>query len=195
MKEKGFTLVELLVALTIFGMLAAAGVALLSFSVTAQAASGEKLSAIASVRRVSTVMTSDLAQALPRLARNEAGDRQPAFTGADGGSGELLMTFVRGGWSNLDANPRSTLQKVEYRLAEGRLERRAYPMVDGSAPGEPALLADDVESLTLRYRSDEDWRERWDPQRPELMPLAVEMTITRRGQAPLRHVFLVGGAA
>ena len=194
MRERGFTLVELLVALTIFGMLAAAGVALLSFSVTAQAASGEKLDAIASVRRVSAVLTSDLAQALPRIARNEAGDRQPAFTGNDG-SDELLMGFVRGGWSNLDDQPRSTLQKIEYRLVEGRLERRAFPMVDGAAPAEPAVLADNVESLALRYRTDEDWRERWDPQKPELMPLAVELVITRRGEAPLRQVFLVGGAS
>lgn len=194
MRERGFTLVELLVALTIFGMLAAAGVALLSFSVTAQAASGEKLAAIASVRRVSAVLTSDLAQALPRIARDESGERQPAFIGNDG-SDELLMGFVRGGWSNLDEQPRSTLQKIEYRLIDGRLERRAFPMVDGTTPDDPAVLVEQVESLALRYRADEEWRERWDPLKPELMPHAVEMVVTRRGEAPLRHVLLVGGAS
>jgi general secretion pathway protein J len=39
-RANGFTLVELLVALTIFAMLAAAGVGLLSFSVQAQEVAG-----------------------------------------------------------------------------------------------------------------------------------------------------------
>ena len=176
-------------------MLAAAGVALLSFSVTAQAASGERLSAIASIRRVSAVMTSDLAQAVPRLARNDRGDRQPAFTGNSGDSGQLLLGFVRGGWSNLDDEPRSTLQKIEYRLVEGRLERHAFPMVDGSAPGAPAVLVEDVEALTLRYRDREDWRDRWDPLKPDQMPRAIELVVKRRGVPELRQLFLIGGAS
>ena len=41
--EHGFTLVEVMIALMIFGMLAAAGVAILTFSVRAQTATGKRL--------------------------------------------------------------------------------------------------------------------------------------------------------
>lgn len=189
--ENGFTLVELMVALLIFGMIAAAGVSLLSFSVTAQAAASERLGEMAVLRRVSSLMTADLAQATPRITRDERGDAQPAFTGNDA-SGEPLLAFVRGGWSNLDGAPRASLQKVDYRLVEGRLERRAWPMLDGSAPGPAAVLLDDIVSLDLRYRGKDGWRDRWDSARPDAMPRAVELVVRRAGEPEMRHLFLVG---
>jgi general secretion pathway protein J len=65
-RNDGFTLVELLVALTIFAMLAATGVTLLSFSVRTQEAAGERLDRLAEIRRAGALLTSDLAQAAPR---------------------------------------------------------------------------------------------------------------------------------
>jgi general secretion pathway protein J len=53
-KEAGFTLVELMVSLMIFGMLSAAGVALLSFSVRAQEAAESRLGDLAQLRRATT---------------------------------------------------------------------------------------------------------------------------------------------
>ncbi|HYZ47905.1 MAG TPA: type II secretion system protein, partial [Sphingomonas sp.] len=85
MNRNGFTLVELLVALLIFGMLAAAGVGLLRFSVDAQAATKTRLDALAGERRVESLVAADAAQAVPRVTRNEAGDPVQAFDGGPGG--------------------------------------------------------------------------------------------------------------
>jgi len=191
--EQGFTLIELLVSLLIFGMLAAAGVALLSFSVNAQAAASQRLGELATLRRISSLMTADLAQAVPRLTRNEAGDFTPAFIGNPGQSDdEPLVVFVRGGWSNLDGDARASLQKVEYRLIDGRLERLAYPMLDGAEPDAPAVLFDHVDRVEMRYRSEQGWRDRWDSEMPGEMPRAVEMKIQQKGQPELLQLFLVG---
>ena len=92
MNQRGFTLVEMLVALLIFGMIAAAGVGLLRFSVDAQAATRTRLDALASERRVETLIASDAAQAVPRVTRNEAGDPVQAFEGDASG-----FTLVRSG--------------------------------------------------------------------------------------------------
>ena len=51
--EAGFTLIEVMIALMIFGMIAAAGVALLAFSVRAQGASGAALDDIGAINRLS----------------------------------------------------------------------------------------------------------------------------------------------
>jgi general secretion pathway protein J len=194
--EHGFTLVELMVALLIFGMIAAAGVSLLGFSVTAQAAASERLGEMASLRRMASLMTNDLAQAVPRQTRNEAGDPTPAFigTGTGGAAGEPLLVLVRGGWSNLDRAPRASLQKVEYRLTDGRLERRSWPMLDGAAAGEPAVLMTEVESVTARYRSEGEWRDLWDATRPGAMPSAVELRLRQRDRPEIVQLFLVGTA-
>lgn len=194
--QQGFTLVELLVALFIFGLLSAAAVALLSFSVRAQDLATERLDEIGQFRRFSAIATSDLAQAAPRLSRGEDGLVQPAFVGGTGQAEPVSLTFVRRGWENLDGSSRSSLQKVQYRLRENRLERVAFRHVDGAPPMEPVTLVDGVRSLRLRYRDARgEWRERWDPARPADMPRAVEMIMELDRPGAIRQLFLVGAAA
>lgn len=193
--EAGFTLVEMMVSLLIFGLLAAAGVGLLGFSVRAQGASAERLGEVAAVERVRALLTADLAQAAPRVTRNDRGDRVPAFAGGTGAPGEPALVFVRRGWSNADGAPRASLQKVEYRLDGDRLERRAYAMLDGAAAGPPAVIASGVKSLRLRYRSGADWHDRWDPTKPDQLPQLVEMTVDVPRFGEVRQLFLAGTGA
>jgi general secretion pathway protein J len=188
----GFTLVELLVSLLIFAMLSAAGIALLSFSLRAQESAGARLEGIGALRRTGALMAGDLAQAAPRLHRDESGRLQPAFFGSTGESG-VALSFVRRGWENTEAAPRSSLQKVEYGLVGDRLVRRAYPMVDGAAPYPSVALLDHVESLRFRYRDQRgEWRDRWDPTNALLLPRAVEMVIAVTGSGTTRQLFLAG---
>ena len=190
--EGGFTLVELLVSLLIFAMLSAAGVALLSFSVRAQESSGARLDSVGALRRTGALMAGDLAQAAPRLQRDQAGRMHPAFFGSTGETAPALA-FVRRGWENVDEAPRASLQKIEYGLVDGRLLRRAYPMVDGAAPFPPVALLDHVESVRFRYRDQKgEWRDRWDPTNPSLLPRAVEMVIAVSGSGTTRQLFLAG---
>lgn len=192
-RQSGFTLVELLVSLFIFGMLSAAGVALLSFSVRAQEAADARLDDLADFRRAGALLTGDLAQAAPRLARDPAGRARPAFEGSSGEQGGVALAFVRRGWENLDETPRASLQRVEYRLAEGRLERRVYPRLDGAAPLPPTTVAEGVRRIRLRYRDGEgNWRERWDPTKATELPRAVELVIDAEGSGTTRQLFQTG---
>jgi len=186
--RNGFTLVELLVALLVFGLISAAATALLAFGVEARARSGERLDAVAATVRTRALLTADLAQAAPRPYRRSDRSPAPAFGGEDG----ALLALVRRGWANEDGRPRASLQRVEYRLVDGRLERVAYPHVDGAAPGPAAVLLTGVRSVRLRYRDRGEWRERWDPARPDALPQAVEAVIAIEGAPELRQLFLVG---
>jgi general secretion pathway protein J len=191
--ELGFTLVELLVSLLIFGMLAAAGVALLSFSVRAQEVAEGRLDDLAALRRAGALLAGDLAQAAPRAFRDEAGAVRPAFDGGTGEGGGAALAFVRRGWENVDDSPRPSLQKVEYRLVGGRLERRSYPLVDGAAPQADAAILDGVRRLRLRYRDKQGaWRDRWDPTRITELPRAVELVMDVDGAGTTRQLFLAG---
>ncbi|SNS04537.1 type II secretion system protein J (GspJ) [Sphingomonas laterariae] len=190
--EHGFTLVELMISLLIFGMLAAAGVGLLGFSVRAQEAAQERLDEVAAIRRVGAILTSDLAQAAPRLVRDQDGIRQVAFIGDGGAADAIALNFVRRGWSNGAMAARASLQRVEYRLAGDRLERRTWPMLDGAAPAKPAIVMRGVEAMTVRYRRKGEWRDRWDSVRPEAMPDAVEMVLDVAGIGAVRMLFLTG---
>ena len=71
-----------------------------------QAASGAKLDDLAALQRTLSIMSADLAQATARPVRDERGTVLPAFVG-ENGAGQPILRLVRGGWTNLDAQPRA----------------------------------------------------------------------------------------
>lgn len=190
--QAGFTLVEVMIALLIFSMLAVAGVAILSFSVRAGAATGARLDDTAALNRTLSVLSADLAQAVDRPTRDEAGTARPAFVGEAGASAAPMLQLVRGGWSNIDAAPRPGLQKVGYRVEREALERVAYPQLDGAAPLAPAVLMTGIRDARLRYRIAGAWSDRWDGTAGAALPQALELTLVRTDGTAWRRLFLVG---
>lgn len=190
--EHGFTLVEMLIALSIFGMLAAAGVALLSVSARTHETADRLLAELGEVRRTGALLSADLGHAVPRVRRDADGRPQTAFAGA-AGEGAMLLAFVRSG---RNAGDGGTLQRVGYRLRGGVLERLAWRHVDGGGEPVAAALLDGVTTLRLRYRDDEgEWRERWDPTDAGKLPVAVELITVSETHGSLRQLFLVGTGA
>jgi general secretion pathway protein J len=189
--KNGFTLVEMLIALVIFGMITAAGVTLLTLTVRTQEASDRLLDSLGTLRRTGALLNADLAQAAPRIHRNGDGQPVQAFIGGNGGEA-LLMAFVRRGWEDENAF-RSSLQRVEYRIREGRLERWRYDAVDGAGHAVAMPLLEGVRRVQLRYRDrDGNWRDRWDPTDAARLPTAVELVSDSEGQGQVRQLFLVG---
>ncbi len=189
MKRNGFTLVEMMIALAIFGMLTAAGVVLLSVVARTQTISDRLLGEVGEIRRAGALLTADLALATPRTYRDDLGWAHLAFSGG-AGEGPLMLAFVRASWDDGDgAEPR----RVGYRLAEGRLERLSFDHVDGSAAGRAITLLDEVSAVRLRYRDREgEWHTRWDPSDPRRLPVAVELITDSAAHGLIRQLFLVG---
>jgi general secretion pathway protein J len=189
--RNGFTLVEMLIALTIFGMLTAAGVALLTLTVRTQETSARILDELGEIRRLGALLTADLGQAVPRIRRDGDGRPRPALLGGSGETGPLLA-LVRSA-SDEEEGVGNALRRVEYRLAGGRLERLAFAQVDGEAVAVAMPLLEDVRSVRLRYRDrDGEWRTSWDPTDPAQLPRAVEIITHTDRQGMVRQVFAVG---
>lgn len=181
-----------MISLLIFGLLAAAGVALLSFSVRAQRATGARLETVSAANRTTAILTADLAQAVVRTTRDGDGQTLPAFTGEPGTNGALLFGFVRGGWSNLDGAPRASVQRVVYQVADGALLRIAYPMLDGATPLPPTVLLDHLQRVGVRYRVRGAWSDRWVGSARNPLPDAIELRLVRDSGVETRQLFLVG---
>ena len=187
--ENGFTLIELLVSVAIFAMIAVAGVSILSSSVRGQDIVQGRLSSIADSRRVAALLASDLGQIVARPTRGISGQVEPAFGGGDG---KVLITYVRSGKSNPDELNRSGLERVTWRLSGDRLERTVRAQLDGGGDGETAVMIRSLDSAGVRFRSAAGWSKDWRPAKPDDLPRAVELTVQRPGEAPLSIMTLAG---
>lgn len=182
--QRGFTLVEVLVATTIFAIIMAIAFQSIRGASRQRDAVAQTQERFHEVQRAVQTITRDLAQIQPRPVRDIIGDdRLPALTTAGDGEGIEMTT---GGWSNPAALKRSVLQRVGYQIDDNRLFRSRWPVLDrtqGSLPVRRELL-DGIIAMQMRFfDSSGDDHEDWPPLGGDprsalsLRPKAVEFTL------------------
>ena len=193
MNRAGFTLVEVLVSLLIFGLIAAAGASVLSLSIDNRYAVAAASERTAGLQRMRGLLRADLGQAASRRTRGLTGrpDGQ-AMLGA-AAPGDPVLVLTRAGWSNPSEATRPSLQRVEYHLIDGQLERRVSRHLDGARPGPPQILVDGVSDLTVTFLRDGTEAPAFISTLDRPLPDAVRLTMTLEGYGLVEQLFLVGG--
>lgn len=160
-RPTGFTLLELLIALSVFAVIAALAYGGLGTVLQGEAELARQSEQLAGLQRAFLLMGQDIEQYIPRPIRNEFGDTRAALQG-----GALALEFTRAGWPNPLGQQRSSLQRVAYALEQGALYRIYWNVLDraqDSAPQRAALL-DGVEAFSLRYLDNTlAWHDQWPP--------------------------------
>ncbi|MEM9530617.1 MAG: type II secretion system minor pseudopilin GspJ [Pseudomonadota bacterium] len=158
--QRGFTLLELTVALAIFASLAAIAYAGLSGTLRAREALDEDSDQRATVQRAVQLMTRDLRYPIERSVRDRYGDREPALIGT-----RRSLTLTRSGWANPSRRSRSQLQRVQYNLDRDGLARLSWPNLDRSPGSEPRVdrLLSDLSEFSFAYFHADQWLDVWPP--------------------------------
>jgi general secretion pathway protein J len=148
---RGFTLVEVLIALAITAFVSTIAYTSLSTVITGMERTRDNAERNYAVNRAWMIITRDLRQFSNRPIRDEFGDREPALQG--GPVARFPLSLTRGGWHNPNGRLRSNLQRVNYRLEDNALWRDSYAVLDRTGDTEPASvrLLDDVEDLRLLF--------------------------------------------
>jgi general secretion pathway protein J len=181
----GFTLLEVLIAVAIFvivGTLAMGGYnELVKQSDIVETSAKRTRDVQAAIRR----MTQDFAMLEPRPVREPLGESLDPALRSDSRT-EELAELTHSSWSNPAGVPRSTLQRVAYRLKDQKLRREYWVVLDRTLSAEPdsTVLLDRVRSAQLRYMDqNQTWHEQWPPlgysaaNAPRYLPIAVEITL------------------
>lgn len=197
--SRAFTLIEVLVALAVFGIMSMLAYATLGSTLSNADYLSNRMDRLQSIQRTVRYLSTDIIQAAPRPVRDELGDSyKPAVLTTL--SSEFLLEITHGGWSNPAGLPRSTLQRVAYRIEEDELIRYHWTVLDRTYANEPitTVLLDDVESLYFRYFSETgDVSEIWPPLAQQggvamrSRPRAVEIVLTLVDQGEIRRLLEV----
>ncbi len=197
MKQRGFTLLEVMVALGILAFVVLATHQILDSTTKAKEASDEKIAELNGLQTTFRLMDQDFSQMTKREVRNQSGDIQESYILA----GRYTLDsqydgigFVRDGWINpINLLPRSELQAVGYRVIDDKLERvyRVYvDQLDNTEPRAQVIL-DDIEDLKFEFLDDKnEWQEQW---QIKALPKAVAVTIQQIEEEPIKRIFLVPG--
>ncbi|MFZ5699247.1 MAG: type II secretion system minor pseudopilin GspJ [Pseudomonadota bacterium] len=200
--QRGFTLLELLVATAIVVVIGVGSTMIFGQAVNNRERVGERAQALAELQRGFLFMQRDFEQIVARPARDELGDEQPFLMSTADGAVELTHT----GWTNpLNARQHGSIQRVRYRLADGKLWRDYWEHPDrqaGSVPVSSVLMenviAFDVRFLSKPIKSDYRWEDTWPlaterERQPQYQraPLAVSVEIETKRLGVLKRFFRI----
>jgi general secretion pathway protein J len=195
-RARAFTLIEVLVALAIFGMLAALAYGTLGQTLSNAELLTERMQRLQALQRTVRYLSEDFMQLAPRPVRDDLGDNLGPALHTDVES-DFAVQLTHGGWSNPASLPRGTLQRVAYRLEEDELVRYHWTVLDRTLSNEPAgrALLDEVDSIVFRFMQENgEWTEQWPPEnRPGIMglrqrPRAVEIILTLADTTEIRRL-------
>lgn len=177
----GFTLIEILVALTIFSIMAVLGYKALASVLDSRAAVSEHNQKWRAVELFFSRMERDLHSLTPRSIRNQANlVEPPLYASRDAlGPNGAQLAFTRTGWSEAEGTA-ADAQRIGYRLRGQQLQLLIWPVLD-QAPYSEAVaytVLEPVESMKLRYLdSAGSWHETWGSATDSKVPKAVELTL------------------
>ena len=202
-RNSGFTLVEVLVAISIFGILATFAYATLTQTLLSAEMLGERMDRLQAVQKAVRTLSNDFQQLSPRPIRNDFGDTVSPALISDARSGNLLE-LTHGGWSNPARLPRGTQQRSAYRLENGELIRYHWPVLDRTMSAEvfETKLLDGVDELIIRYlQPNGEWIDHWPPRNLSgaeaeanqltLRPRAVEFVVDIEDIGEIRRLIEV----
>lgn len=197
--EQGFTLLELLVSLMIFAVLAVIAYGGLKSVLDAQKQTDEQAAKLAMLQKAFIIINRDTEQMINRGIRDNYGDPKSALIGDSG-----AMEFSKAGWRNPAGFKRSNIQRIAYGIEDDQLLRLSWAVLDRAQDSEPmsSLIMDRVKSLEVRYLDlDLKWQNQWPVNSnttknvPETLPRALEVTMDVEDWGKITRLFRVAGLA
>lgn len=197
--SSGFTLLELVVAMAVFAIMAAIAYSGLNNVLIARQLTETHSEQLHQLQLAMSWFARDIEQIVNRGVRSEYGEMLPPVVGNDFEG--YLLELTRGGWRNPANQPRSHLQRVAYAVRDEQLVRAYWRVLDRAEDSKPFenILLDGVKAVEIRYLgADDEWRTSW-PElattgnvAPEVLPRAIEVNVDTKQFGKITRLMRVG---
>ncbi|PKG58502.1 type II secretion system protein GspJ [Shewanella sp. Choline-02u-19] len=192
--NRGFTLLEMLIAISIFALLGLAANTVLHTVLQNDTVTREFAGKLKAMQQGFGIIERDLNQMVARTPRLLDGGRgTTVFQTGDNmlDSESESLVFFRLGWLNPDGLlPRGSLQSVAYVVIEGQLQRWYYPYPEPEIGAEPikTVIMEKVISVEYAFFSDDKWERKTDATK---LPKAIAMEIEFEDLGKVQRKFLL----
>ncbi len=180
----GFTLIEMVIAVSIFALMSAMAYSGLNHTIKIGSQVSEANQRLSELQFGLAYFARDWMQVSPRKIRNQYGDEENNIVLEDNS-----ITFTRSGWTNLLQTKRSELQRVQYLLVDNNLVRRHWRSLDQGIAEQPlaTILIHDVESLAINFINPSeleipDWPNESVRDGDDPIALIIDIELARMGQ-------------
>jgi len=205
-KNTGFTLIEVIIAISIFAIVSIMAYSGLHSVVSSKTHTEGSLKRLQQLQLTMLTLTSDFQQLASRNGHDALGGSLLKLTTQDS---DYISAFTRSGWRNPAKQARSTLQRVAYKLDDDKLIRIYWTHVDRADDDHfvERTLIDNIESLDIRYLDEKNkWQTEWPSAEslaatpaegaaagvaPNDLPIAVEITLNMNDWGEIKRLVRV----
>jgi len=201
-REKGLTLIEILVAMSIFAIIAVISYSGLVQFFKNRAMLHERTEQLIKLQTAMLLLEQDFRFAVARPVRNEYGDSEPMLvSGGDSqlAPGELVrFTTTR---PDPELTPAQRLERVAWRIQDGKLIRISWRILDREQKSQELArtVLDEVDTMSMAFLQ-------WSPELNEIqrgsgwlngavLPAGVELSLSMRSGNTYRRVLEIANGS
>lgn len=202
--QTGFTLLELLVAISIFAVMSVMIFGGLSEVINVRTDTDKYTARLTELQLAFMHFSRDVRQVANRSVRGEYGDDLKALQSND--IGQYRFELTRAGYPNPAGLNRSALQRVAYGLEDNKLYRYQWRVIDRAEDSKPVklMLLDNITGMNLRFLKaktndtvlqGDGWVTAWPPALDEnskdMLPNVVEVTFELEDWGRFTRLFVL----
>lgn len=194
--HRGFTLLEILIALFVFTILSMMMMSALHNVIGIQSRTENKAEYVRMLQMAFLRLSHDIEQAVDRPVLNAQGKEESAFVGSAQG-----FVFTHAGFANpMNVIGMSNLQRTYYQFREHALIRQSWAALDAAqaTPIQRKILIKDVQKVLFQYlggngRYYSAWPVSGEGGQP--LPFAIKMTFTFSGLGSISQIYVISSRA
>lgn len=194
-RQSGFTLIEILVAIAIFSVIAVISFSTLDVYIDQRERLVTHYGKLQKLQRLFILLERDLQFVINRPVRGEGGDEEEAIM--VGERGELIRVTVA--QPDVQSPTGTSLWRIAWELDGDQLIRRTWGVLDRTAATDPqdTIIDDGIESIDLqfyRYETGSSGADLGGAESTNELPDGVEVVLTLEDGQSYRRVFEVAGS-